>query len=626
MKRTILCVVALVVLSALCLAQNVKVTRAYSYPVGPVTPQDSLFRGLSSIRCVALGEDVDKDGKKEIAMTNYDGGGRVHVFEVVGTDSLALVWTSPSLGRTTAYATPRTVLFGDLDTDGKMEIICDACGQGIYIFEWDGVTGSDNYGTMPSYQIATPLLTGNGYVEYMEVLDVDGDAANELLVAYRAQSATAQKYCVFSANGDWSTNDPGFTSVAAEFDMTRISLATYGVNGGSPVALIAANLDGTGNKEILLHNWSKKNVTPIRVTGPNTYVLADTTNLKQNCYLGGASDDVALFGGLATDIDGDGREEVYLPTWYGTNTLTANPSILHMVSYPVGSSTAEIDSATNVTRIDLSSAIGLPDPTLTYSADMLGIGYGDIDGNGKKNIYVSGIDFITAGFNIASVEFQGGDKRNPANWVSSVLYKNEPAILASMMIKDSAGSLDTTKTIWAAQVAKMYARETDLDGDGLEDILMPYQGWYNQYCDSVSVTKVTWSGSVYDTTKYKFANSRRWTFRVLERSTATGVEAKDLTVITPEDYALEQNYPNPFNPTTSIRFSLPVDKKISLIVYDMLGKEVKALIAGQDYEKGSHTVTWYGTNNAGRSVASGSYIYTLKYGNFEKSQKMLLVR
>ncbi len=114
--------------------------------------------------------------------------------------------------------------------------------------------------------------------------------------------------------------------------------------------------------------------------------------------------------------------------------------------------------------------------------------------------------------------------------------------------------------------------------------------------------------------------------RVLEYQGTTGFSEETYAFVTPDDYALDQNYPNPFNPSTTIRFSLPVDKKISLVVYDMLGKEVKTLLSDQDYTKGSHTAIWDATNNAGAPVASGSYVYTLKYGNFSKSQKMMLVR
>jgi hypothetical protein len=100
----------------------------------------------------------------------------------------------------------------------------------------------------------------------------------------------------------------------------------------------------------------------------------------------------------------------------------------------------------------------------------------------------------------------------------------------------------------------------------------------------------------------------------------------DLKIVTPDQYVLEQNYPNPFNPSTMIRFSLPVQNTISLTVYDMLGREVKTLIANEQAARGVYEMEWDGTNDAGASVASGSYVYTLKFGNFSTSQKMMLVR
>ena len=89
---------------------------------------------------------------------------------------------------------------------------------------------------------------------------------------------------------------------------------------------------------------------------------------------------------------------------------------------------------------------------------------------------------------------------------------------------------------------------------------------------------------------------------------------------------LEQNYPNPFNPNTLIKFSLPIQKNISLKIYDMLGSEVATLINNQVYEKGNFEVTWNGTNKFGSKVASGNYIATLTYGNFSKSIKMTLLK
>jgi len=80
------------------------------------------------------------------------------------------------------------------------------------------------------------------------------------------------------------------------------------------------------------------------------------------------------------------------------------------------------------------------------------------------------------------------------------------------------------------------------------------------------------------------------------------------------------NYPNPFNPTTTISFNLKQKDYVTLIVYDILGKEVARLVDGLQTE-GEHSVSFDGSN-----LASGMYIYSLKGTNFNISKKMLLLK
>ncbi len=95
---------------------------------------------------------------------------------------------------------------------------------------------------------------------------------------------------------------------------------------------------------------------------------------------------------------------------------------------------------------------------------------------------------------------------------------------------------------------------------------------------------------------------------------------------------LERNYPNPFNPTTTIAFTLPHTSRITLYVYDILGRKVKALV-DERKPAGRYTVQWNGTNDTGQPVASGVYLYQLKssslgWGKREDVQihKMLLIK
>ncbi|MBU4446320.1 T9SS type A sorting domain-containing protein [bacterium] len=85
----------------------------------------------------------------------------------------------------------------------------------------------------------------------------------------------------------------------------------------------------------------------------------------------------------------------------------------------------------------------------------------------------------------------------------------------------------------------------------------------------------------------------------------------------PESITLFQNYPNPFNASTTIRFDLPYDSHVKLIVYDIAGREISALV-NEKKSAGYHSVIW----NPG-NVASGMYIYILKTKNFSKSGKMV---
>jgi hypothetical protein len=90
-------------------------------------------------------------------------------------------------------------------------------------------------------------------------------------------------------------------------------------------------------------------------------------------------------------------------------------------------------------------------------------------------------------------------------------------------------------------------------------------------------------------------------------------------------FALNQNTPNPFNPTTSIQFSVPTAGNARLVVYNAAGQVVRTLVDGV-VEAGSHEISWDGTDNFGRSVASGVYMYRLTSGDRQTVRRMTLVR
>ena len=93
----------------------------------------------------------------------------------------------------------------------------------------------------------------------------------------------------------------------------------------------------------------------------------------------------------------------------------------------------------------------------------------------------------------------------------------------------------------------------------------------------------------------------------------------------PEEYSLGQNYPNPFNPTTKIDFALPRTGDVSLVIYNLMGQQVRTLLA-KNMEYGFHTITWNGLDQSGRPVSSGVYFSELRARSFRQTKKMLMLK
>ena len=94
----------------------------------------------------------------------------------------------------------------------------------------------------------------------------------------------------------------------------------------------------------------------------------------------------------------------------------------------------------------------------------------------------------------------------------------------------------------------------------------------------------------------------------------------------PATFALDQNFPNPFNPTTTIQYQLPTDSRVTLKVYDLLGREVTTLL-NEDRPAGYHDARWDASN-----TASGVYFYRIdarplnNSQNFQQVKKLMVMK
>ena len=93
----------------------------------------------------------------------------------------------------------------------------------------------------------------------------------------------------------------------------------------------------------------------------------------------------------------------------------------------------------------------------------------------------------------------------------------------------------------------------------------------------------------------------------------------------PTKYALHQNYPNPFNPVTTIRYDLPQSSNVRIVIYNMIGRQVRSLV-NRPEEPGYKKAIWDGKNHAGIPVSADIYLYQIQAGEFRQYRKMVLIK
>ncbi len=147
--------------------------------------------------------------------------------------------------------------------------------------------------------------------------------------------------------------------------------------------------------------------------------------------------------------------------------------------------------------------------------------------------------------------------------------------------------------------------------------------WKNPYVKGITLWGYK-QGEMWQTTCYLINsdNSWRpamtWLAQYVQDNPLTGVS--ETASNTPAKYELYQNYPNPFNPSTNIRYSVVKYAKVTLKVYDVLGRLVKTLV-NEVQSPGEHTVSF-----DAKSLASGVYYYRIQAGAFTQSKKMILIK
>ena len=179
-----------------------------------------------------------------------------------------------------------------------------------------------------------------------------------------------------------------------------------------------------------------------------------------------------------------------------------------------------------------------------------------------------------------------------------------------------------TATLSKNEISLFWKTETEVDNYGFDVERRIDDGDWNQ------ITFVQGNGNSNSPKEYSyndkelFGGGSKFQYRLKQIDNDGSFEYSDLVEVevVPAKFELSQNYPNPFNPSTTIQFSIPKQTQLKIIIYNMLGEQVKTLAEGT-YETGYHKVTLYAS-----SLPSGTYIYRLESSDFVSVKKMMLLR
>ena len=118
-------------------------------------------------------------------------------------------------------------------------------------------------------------------------------------------------------------------------------------------------------------------------------------------------------------------------------------------------------------------------------------------------------------------------------------------------------------------------------------------------------------------------------YRLSDVSTSGEVHVYDIIFTAlpelPKEAVLEPPFPNPFNPETKIAYQLAESGPVEIVVYDLLGRRVHALV-DEVQSAGSYTVYWQGNNRLGEKVATGTYVIVLKTAEGVLTRKVIMMR
>ena len=205
------------------------------------------------------------------------------------------------------------------------------------------------------------------------------------------------------------------------------------------------------------------------------------------------------------------------------------------------------------------------------------------------------------------------------------------AYFDDIYISDPEGSLPVTLSYFASSVAYRniklnWVTESEINNAGF---FLERAEVRNQNLEFSNIGYINGQGTKSTPTNYSYEdknlNTGKYKYRLKQVDVNGNYEYFELSgeveIGVPKKFDLSQNYPNPFNPVTKINFDLPVDSRVSILIYDVTGREV-ARVLNNEFKKAGY----YTTEFKAGGLSSGVYFYVLNTENFRAAKKLVVLK
>ena len=327
------------------------------------------------------------------------------------------------------------------------------------------------------------------------------------------------------------------------------------------------------------------------------------------------------------DIDGDGDQDCFIGEYDGTINYYKNEGNAGSATF-----TAQTDGNNPFNGVDVGSGEANSSPAFV-----------DIDGDGDQDCFIGEYDgtinYYKNEGNSSSPTFTlttGGS--NPFNGVD-VGYDASPAFvnidgdaslpveLTSFTVISDRSNAITLQWITESETNNLGfivdRRTQDLDWIEIASFLthpeLQGQGSVTHQTVYTFTDNTISMGEIYD---YQLADVDYYGNTKYHNMIVVGVSPFESIL---NSFSLYSAYPNPFNPITTLRYKLSSSTFVTLIIYDMLGREISQLVKANQ-NAGLRLVQWDGTDSMGRPVSAGAYLYQINAGEFVQTKKIVLLK